>query len=136
MTRRTLLLLPLLAAFAPTQETNAAADPPAKSEARFDVVVRSETIAARDGTKLAADVYLPAKGKEPVSGKHPTLLIRTPYGKDRAGDVDPAKWFASRGYAVVINDCRGRFGSEGKWRMLLDDPNDGADVMKWITAQP
>jgi putative CocE/NonD family hydrolase len=134
MTRHILRLLPLITVLAPTPA--ALAEPPAKSEARFEVVKKSETITARDGTKLAADVYLPAKGQEPVAGKHPTLLCRTPYGKERAGDVDAARWFAARGYAVVINDCRGRFGSEGKWRMLLDDPSDGADVLKWIAAQP
>jgi putative CocE/NonD family hydrolase len=125
----------LLAILALVPGTTAGDDVPAKGQARFDVIVRSETIVARDGAKLAADVYLPAKGKEPVAGKHPTLLTRTPYGKDRAGDVDTAKWFAARGYAVVVNDCRGRFSSEGKWRMLLDDPSDGADVVKWIAAQ-
>jgi uncharacterized protein len=36
----------------------------------------------------------------------------------------------------VVNDCRGRFASEGRWRMLVDDPADGADVMKWVVAQP
>ena len=101
----------------------------------FDVVIRKDvTIVARDGVKLAADVYLPAKNGEAIAGKHPTLLTRTPYGRPR--EVDTAKWFASRGYAVVVNDCRGRFGSEGHWRMLLDDPNDGADVVKWIVGQP
>ncbi len=136
MRRFSLWLIPLVVVLVLEPDTNAGADPPAKSEARFDVVMRSKTITARDGTKLAADVYLPAKDKTPVAGKHPTLLIRTPYGKERATDVSAAKWFAARGYAVVINDCRGRFGSEGKWRMLLDDPSDGADVVKWITEQP
>jgi uncharacterized protein len=136
MSRFCVRLLPLLAALAVLPHPTAAVDLPQKGDGLFEVVLRSETIAARDGTKLAADVYLPAKDGSPSAGKHPTLLTRTPYGKDRAGDVDEAKWFAARGYAVVVNDCRGRFGSEGKWRMLLDDPNDGADVVKWITEQP
>jgi uncharacterized protein len=136
MTRRTLWLAPLLAALALPPTPTAGVDPPAKSEARFDTVMRSERITVRDGTKLLADIYLPAKGREPVAGKHPTLLTRTPYGRQRASDVEVANWFAARGYAVVVNDCRGRFDSEGKWRMLLDDPNDGADVAKWIAAQP
>jgi uncharacterized protein len=135
ITRCIFALLTLLSAVALMPGTTAGVDPPAKGEGRFDVVVRTETITARDGTKLAADIYIPAKEKEPVGGRHPTLLIRTPYGKERAGDVDAAKWFTARGYAVVINDCRGRYGSEGKWRMLLDDPGDGADVMNWITTQ-
>ena len=54
----------------------------------------------------------------------------------RRAEAETARWFAARGYAVVVNDCRGRFGSEGRWRMLLDDPADGADVMKWIAEQP
>ena len=109
-------------------------DKPAKSQPRHEVVVhKDEKIAVRDGTKLAADVYLPASGTTPVAGRHPTLLCRTPYDKNR--EEATAKWFAARGYAVVVNDCRGRFGSEGRWRMLLDDPADGADVMKWIAAQ-
>jgi hypothetical protein len=108
-----------------------------KSKALFDVVVRkNETVVVRDGARLAADVYLPANAGAAIDQRHPTLLCRTPYDKSRAGDADAAKWFAARGYAVVINDCRGRFGSEGRWRMLLDDPNDGYDVAKWIAAQP
>jgi putative CocE/NonD family hydrolase len=98
------------------------------------VVRKDERITARDGTKLAADVYLPAKNGAAVAGRHPTLLCRTPY--DKAREAETARWFAARGYAVVVNDCRGRFGSEGRWRMLLDDPADGADVMKWIAEQP
>jgi hypothetical protein len=47
-----------------------------------------------------------------------------------------AEWFSSRGYAVVINDVRGRYASEGAWRMILDDPSDGSDVVEWITKQP
>jgi putative CocE/NonD family hydrolase len=112
-------------------------DPAPKSKARFDVLVRQDqVITMRDGTKLAADVYLPATGATAVPGRHPTLLCRTPYDKRRPADADVAKWFAARGYAVVVNDCRGRFGSEGRWRMLLDDPADGADVVKWIDEQP
>jgi uncharacterized protein len=133
MTRRALCLVILVGfGFAAAR-----ADEPAKSKPRYEVVVlNDERIVARDGTKLAADVYLPSAGGAPIDGRLPTLLCRTPYDKHRGGDVDTAKWFAARGYAVVVNDCRGRFASEGRWRMLLDDPNDGADVMKWIAAQP
>src|SRR5216110_1879638 len=128
MTRRTLWLVLLLVGFG----TAPADEPAAKSRPRYEVVVlNDERIVARDGTKLAADVYLPSAGGAPIEGRLPTLLCRTPYDKRRGGDVDTAKWFAVRGYAVVVNDCRGRFASEGHWRMLLDDPADGADVMKW-----
>jgi len=114
-----------------------AQEPTAKSAARYEVIVhKDERIAVRDGIRLAADVYLPARNGAAIDGRHPTLLCRTPYDKARSGDVETARWFAARGYAVVVNDCRGRFGSEGRWRMLLDDPDDGSDVMKWIAARP
>jgi hypothetical protein len=132
MRRNTLWFLPLLVAIGLISRENARADEP---RAKFEVVRKNVTITARDGTKLAADVYLPARNGAPVEGKHPTLLTRTPYGKDRVNETEAANWFAARGYAVVVNDCRGRHASEGRWRMLLDDPSDGADVVKWIAEQ-
>jgi putative CocE/NonD family hydrolase len=105
------------------------------SQPNFDVLVQKDLgITVRDGTRLAADLYLPAHGGEAVSGKHATLLARTPYNKN--GLEEEARWFAARGYAVVLNDVRGRYGSEGHWRMLLDDPDDGYDVLDWIGRQP
>lgn len=106
-----------------------------KSDAANDVVVEKDIrVAVRDGVKLALDLYLPAKDGKPVPGKHPTLMARTPYNK--TGVTAEARWFAARGYAVVVNDCRGRYASEGEWRMIVDDPNDGYDIAEWIAKQP
>ena len=91
-------------------------------------------VAVRDGTKLALDLYLPAANGKPLPGRHPTILVRTPYDKNRS--TAEARWFAARGYAVVYNDCRGRYASEGVWRMIVDDPNDGYDICSWIVKQP
>lgn len=102
---------------------------------RNEVQVRKNVIiAVRDGVRLAADVYLPAQAGQVLAGKFPTILARTPYNKD--GMQSDADWFAARGYAVVINDVRGRYASEGRWRMIVDDPHDGYDVVAWVTAQP
>ena len=107
----------------------------AKSKGQFDVLEQKAImVPVRDGTKLAVDLYLPAKGGKAVEGKHPTLIERTPY--NRTGSANVARWYAQRGYAVVLNDVRGRYMSEGKWRMLLDDPNDGFDIFQWIGKQP
>jgi uncharacterized protein len=106
-----------------------------KSDAQFDILVEKDVrVPMRDGTKLALDLYLPAHDGKPISGKLPTLLSRTPYNKN--GTSAEARWFAGRGYAVVVNDVRGRYASEGEWRFILDDPNDGFDVMGWIGRQP
>src|SRR5262249_38664914 len=66
--------------------------------------------------------------------KFPTILERTPY--DKNGDGAIGKFFASRGYVVVIQDTRGRFKSEGIWHMLTDDGNDGSDTCDWIGKKP
>ncbi len=87
-------------------------------------------IPMRDGVKLSADIYFPT-----TSGCYPVILVRTPYGKrnqehkhDLLGGL-----FASHGYAVVVQDTRGRHGSEGRFRPLLDDSSDGADTIRWIS---
>jgi putative CocE/NonD family hydrolase len=108
---------------------------PAKDEAALDVVVEKNIkVAVRDGVKLALDLYLPAKDGKALPGQHPTLLSRTPYNK--AGTAAEARWFASRGYSVVVNDVRGRYASEGEWRFILDDPADGFDIISWVGEQP
>ncbi|HWE40720.1 MAG TPA: CocE/NonD family hydrolase [Isosphaeraceae bacterium] len=102
------------------------------SEVAVAVDVR---IPMRDGVKLAADLYRPARGGKAIEGRFPTLLMRTPYNKGK-GDSAEGKYYASRGYNVVVNDVRGRFASDGAWRMMVDDPADGFDTVEWIASQP
>lgn len=112
------------------------------------VVRHTCRVPMRDGVHLATDVYLPA-GHGGHTGPLPGLLERTPYGKDeptrrertatnpaplRRGEV--AERFAREGYAVVVQDCRGRFDSEGQFTKYLGEAHDGADTMAWIVAQP
>jgi putative CocE/NonD family hydrolase len=101
-------------------------------------------VPCRDGVLLATDVYLP-----PGDGPFPVILERTPYGKREvsrsertAADPTPAKrediaqYFVRHGYAVVYQDCRGRYGSEGDFVKYLADGEDGFDCCAWIMAQP
>ena len=69
-------------------------------------------VSMRDGIHLSANVFRPD-----VKTHVPTILIRTPYGKgaDLPGGYQP---FLDRGYAMVIQDVRGRYGSEGSYRLL------------------
>jgi putative CocE/NonD family hydrolase len=92
-------------------------------------------VTMRDGVRLAANVYLPAVAGITASGKFPVILERTPYNKDVGGPV-LAKALVPQGYAVVFQDVRGRYQSEGHWRPLRDDPQDGFDTAKWIGGQP
>lgn len=82
----------------------------------------------RDGTILRADAYRPAG-----DGPWPVLLARTPYGRQDPGvlsRLDPAG-AAARGYLVLIQDCRGRFGSDGEWEPLAHEHTDGHDTVGW-----
>jgi uncharacterized protein len=87
----------------------------------------------RDGVRLATDVY------RPTEGPTPTLLTRTPYNKDVvAGFSDDLDLFRALrvGYAVVAQDVRGRFASEGTFDAYHQEAADGADTIAWIAAQP
>ncbi len=106
----------------------------AQTEPAF-VVARNVMVPMRDGVRLATDIYFPARGGAPLEGKFPAILERTPYNKDRSGP-GWAPYFTSRGYVCISQDTRGRYGSEGVWHMMTDDPNDGFDTASWIVKQP
>ncbi len=86
-------------------------------------------VTMRDGTRLATDVHLP-EGQGPF----PTILVRTPYGKDEELFWGPR--YAPFGIAVVTQDMRGRFASEGVDGVFRTDGDDGYDTCEWITGQP
>ena len=101
-------------------------------------------LAMRDGVRLATDVYLPDG-----AGRFPVILERTPYGRhvasrseitaaDRtpAGRAELAGYYTARGYGVVYQDTRGRYGSEGRFVKYLSDGEDGFDTCVWLRQQP
>ena len=85
----------------------------------------------RDGVRLSTDVYLPD-----AEGPFPAILIRTPYNNNAEGVVQDCLYYASRGYAVVSQDVRGRWDSEGEWYPFVHEAQDGHDTQEWIGAQP
>jgi putative CocE/NonD family hydrolase len=85
----------------------------------------------RDGVKLYGDLYWPVR-----SGKFPVLIVRTPYGVQRDGVHEAMIKFAQNGYAVYVQDVRGRFESEGKWDPFRNEANDGYDTIEWAAKQP
>jgi uncharacterized protein len=97
------------------------------------VVEKNVWVPMRDAVHLAADIYRPARDGKPALGRFPTLLTRTPYNKDGVGGE--GRCYAERGYVVVANDIRGRYASEGTWRLMTDDPADGYDLVEWIAQQ-
>ena len=87
----------------------------------------------RDGVMLATDVYRPAG-----AGPFPVVMMRLPYNKEQpvllflAGDILRV---AQAGYAVVVQDCRGTWASEGEFSPYFQEAEDGADAIAWAAAQ-
>lgn len=107
-------------------------------------VLRDCMVGMRDGVRLATDIYLPEG-----DGPFPVLLERTPYDKlgtnhgDRtlANPVPISKplvaaQFVKAGYAYVLQDCRGRYASEGGFKKYLSEGEDGEDTLAWLLDQP
>ena len=86
----------------------------------------------RDGVVLRADVLRP-KGE----GRFPTLVYRTPYGKEFAlKDYTTFQHAVERGYAVVVQDVRGRYASAGEFVPYQNEGRDGYDTIEWAAGQP
>jgi uncharacterized protein len=92
------------------------------------VIEHGVRVKMRDGVHLVADIYRPR-----AEGRFPVLVERTPY--NRAGQAD-APEIASNGYAVIIQDTRGRFDSEGEFYPFRNESQDGFDTVEWAAALP
>ena len=98
------------------------------------ILERSVAIPMRDGVLLYADVWRP-NTELPV----PVLVSRTPYGRDmlQSGLLSaPPPDVVRAGYAVVYQDSRGRFESEGDWAPIAVEVDDGYDTVEWAAVQP
>lgn len=98
-------------------------------------VEKNVAVPMRDGIQLRADVYRPA-----TPGQYPVLLQRTPYNKElwpiTAMTLDPVR-AAAAGYAVVIQDVRARWASEGQvFFPYRDELQDGYDSVEWAAQAP
>ena len=99
------------------------------------IIQKSRMIPMRDNIRLSTDLYVP-KNKE---GKLPVILIRTPYNKNVFRNKEKkhiAHFFSSQGYIVAVQDCRGKFESEGIYSPPAgNEANDGYDTVDWLTKQ-
>lgn len=103
--------------------------PPAETR---DIVVEQDLkVPMPDGAVLLADRYFP-RGSE----KLPTVLIRTPYGRRGLWPHFYGYPFAERGFQVLIESCRGTFGSGGTFDPFRSEKEDGLATLDWLEAQP
>ncbi|MBI1750332.1 MAG: CocE/NonD family hydrolase [Acidobacteria bacterium] len=97
-------------------------------------IVKEDNVAVpmRDGVVLRADIWRPAG-----AGTFPVLVYRTPYDKRRAPESYATyRKAAERGYAVVMQDVRGRYASAGEFLPYQQDGKDGYDTIEWAAKQP
>jgi uncharacterized protein len=87
------------------------------------------SVPMRDGIRLVADVFLPKS-----TGRWPTVLFRTPYGR-KGPSSRSYRSFVQRGYAVVLEDVRGRIPSQGVFGTIDQEGPDGSDTINWIAGQ-
>jgi putative CocE/NonD family hydrolase len=89
--------------------------------------------AMRDGVELSSDIWLPEDAE-----KHPLILLRTPYMRTDPRFQYPtlARFFVEHGYAVAVQDVRGRGDSDGHFGFFFQEANDGYDTVEWMAAQP
>ena len=100
---------------------------PGETVTEKDVAVRM-----RDGMVLRADILRPRQ-----EGRFPVLVYRTPYGKDSAlKDYTTFEHAVEHGYAVVVEDVRGRYASAGEFRPYENEGRDGYDTIEWAASQP
>jgi putative CocE/NonD family hydrolase len=104
---------------------------PPQNEVRIE---KSTLLTMRDGTRLSTDIYFPVSS----DSVFPVILMRTPYNKntEQERSVSAARMFASRGYAVAVQDTRGRYESEGNFGIMYGDAEDGYDTVDWLAGQP
>ncbi len=117
----------------------AADEDPRRAELEKEIAASAEVeqkilVPMRDGVGLATDVYRP-KGAE---GPLPTIFWRTPYNFSRLS-LSRLEWISramEKGYAFVIQNERGKYFSEGEWKILGFPRTDGYDALTWIAEQP
>lgn len=86
-----------------------------------------------DGVKLASRLWKPSQ-----PGRWPVLLVRQPYGRAIASTITAAHphWYAGQGYAVVVQDVRGRGDSAGQFEGFAQEARDGATALEWARSLP
>ena len=92
-------------------------------------ITQHDSVIMNDGVRLATDIYLPLTG-----GPFPVILVRTPYDKKNLEKA--VSRFTSDNYALVTQDVRGKFLSEGKFYPFINERRDGLTTVEWVRRQP
>ncbi len=102
------------------------ADHPASIPTRQGRLIQNVRVPMSDEVYLMATIALPEG-----PGPFPVVLVRTAYNRANISGAE----YTSRGMASMVQDCRGRYGSEGEWYPFTNEAQDGYDTLEWIAAQ-
>jgi uncharacterized protein len=95
-------------------------------------VERDLRVPMPDGVELLANRYSPASGGDGL----PLALMRSPYGRSGLLAGGMARPLAERGFQVLLQSCRGTFGSGGRFEAMRNERADGLATLEWIVKQP
>ncbi len=97
----------------------------------YDSRCFDKSLILRDGVKLTSRIWLPHD-----SGPWPALLMRQPYGREIASTITYShpRWWASKGYMVIIQDVRGTGSSEGVFNAFSQEACDTSETHEWIRS--
>ena len=86
-----------------------------------------------DGIELASTLYLPRNRSEKLG----TIFVRHPYDRLAYSEgLNAADFFARHGFAVMVQDIRGKVASQGEFVPYRSGASDGATTLDWIIRQP
>jgi uncharacterized protein len=88
-----------------------------------------------DGARLLTDRYTPL-GAEPGRQRPPTILVRTPYGRRGLPSMINGLPLVPFGFQLVVQSCRGTYGSGGEFDPLGREREDGLATVAWLKRQP
>jgi uncharacterized protein len=129
--RRFAFLLPIVLLLAAAVPFGAVTSEQAAKSSPALNATKDVAVPMRDGVILRADVVLPS-----ATGRFPTLVYRTPYGKQFVlKEGSTSEKAVARGYAVVIQDVRGRYASDGDFSPYQNEGRDGYDTIEWAARQ-
>jgi len=117
------------------------------SQEIYDSWVRhSQYITVRDGTKLAVDVFRPARERHPVDEAFPVLWTHTRYRRaymredklHTALDSPLLQTILKRGYVIAAVDVRGAGASFGTYKGVFtrEETQDAYEIIQWLANQP
>jgi hypothetical protein len=95
------------------------------------VIDRDLQVRTPDGVVLLADRYSPRN-----CSRLPTILVRSPYGRRSVFGALFGPPFAERGFQVLVQSCRGTFGSGGHMDPFANERADGLATIAWMKEQP